>query len=81
MSDFLHHMDYNLPGSSVHWIFQSRILECIAISFSRAPQPSDQTHISSIADIGRQILYCWATLFCHSLKTIFKIYAFQEKLE
>ena len=28
-------MDCNLPGSSVHGIFQARILECIAISFSR----------------------------------------------
>ena len=28
-------MDYSLPGSSVHEIFQARILECIAISFSR----------------------------------------------
>ena len=28
-------MDYNLPGSSVHGIFQARILEWIAISSSR----------------------------------------------
>ena len=28
-------MDYNLPGSSVHEIFQARILERVAISFSR----------------------------------------------
>ena len=28
-------MDYSPPGSSVHVIFQARILECIAISFSR----------------------------------------------
>ena len=27
-------MDYNLPGSSVHGIFQARILEWVAISFS-----------------------------------------------
>ena len=27
--------DYSLPGSSVHGIFQARILEWIAISFSR----------------------------------------------
>ena len=26
-------MDYGLPGSSVHGIFQARILECVAISF------------------------------------------------
>ena len=28
-------MDYSLPGSSVHGISQARILEWIAISFSR----------------------------------------------
>ena len=28
-------MDYSLPGSSVHGIFQARILEWVAISFSR----------------------------------------------
>ena len=27
-------MDYSLPGSSVHGIFQARILEWVAISFS-----------------------------------------------
>ena len=28
-------MDYNLPGFSVHGIFQARVLEWVAISFSR----------------------------------------------
>ena len=28
-------MDYSLPGSSIHWISQARILEQIVISFSR----------------------------------------------
>ena len=28
-------MDYSLPGSSVHGIFQARVLEWAAISFSR----------------------------------------------
>jgi len=27
-------MDYNLPGSSVHGIFQARVLEWVAIAFS-----------------------------------------------
>ena len=27
-------MDCSLPGSSVHWIFQARIVEWVAISFS-----------------------------------------------
>ena len=43
-------MDYNLPGSSVHGIFQARILEWVAISFSRgSAQPRDQTQVSHIA--------------------------------
>ena len=38
------------PGSSVHGIFQARILEWVAISFSRgSSQPKNQTCISCIA--------------------------------
>ena len=49
-------MDCNPPGSSVHEIFQARILEWVAISFSRgSSQPRDRTHVSYI---GRQILPC-----------------------
>ena len=37
-------MDCSLPGSSVHGIFQARVLEWGAISFSRASsQPRDRT--------------------------------------
>ena len=32
---FCNPMDCNLPGSSFHWIFQTRILEWVAISSSR----------------------------------------------
>ena len=40
-------MDCSLPGSSVHGIFQARILEWIAICFSRgSSQPRDQTLVS-----------------------------------
>ena len=43
-------LDYSLPGSSVHGIFQARILEWVAISFPMgSSQPRDQTHVSSIA--------------------------------
>ena len=53
-------MDYSPPGSSVHGIFQARILERVAISYSRGPSPPrDQTHVSCICCIGRQILYHW----------------------
>ena len=35
-------MDYSLPGSSVHGIFQARVLEWVAISFSReSSRPKD----------------------------------------
>ena len=42
-------MDCSLPGSFIHGIFQARILEWIAISFSRGPsQPWDRTPVSHI---------------------------------
>ena len=48
-------MDCSPPGSSVHGIFQARILEGVAISFSRgSSQPRDRTQVSGI--VGR--LYC-----------------------
>ena len=38
------------PGSSVHWILQARILEWVAIPFSkRSSQPRDRTQVSCIA--------------------------------
>ena len=42
--------DYSLPGSSVHGIFQARVLEWVAISFSRgSSRPRDRTQVSHIA--------------------------------
>ena len=42
-------MDHSLPGSSVHGIVQARILEWVAIFYSRvSSQPRDQTCISCI---------------------------------
>ena len=44
-------MDYSLPGSSVHGVFQARVLEWVAISCSRGSSwPRDRTQVSSIAD-------------------------------
>ena len=41
---------WSLPGSSVHEIFQARILKWVAISFSRgSSRPRDQTQVSGIA--------------------------------
>ena len=57
-------------GSSIHGIFQARILGCIAIFYSREfSQPRDWTHVSCISCIGRWILYHWALqrfTHCHS---------------
>ena len=44
-------MDCSLPGSSVHGIFQARVLEWVAISCSRrSSRPRDQTQVSHIAE-------------------------------
>ena len=54
-----HPMDCSLPGSSVHGIFQARILKWASISFSRGSSPlRDQTWVSCIA--GR-CFAVWAT--------------------
>ena len=51
---FCHPMECSPPGSSAHAIFQARILEWVAMSFSRQPfWPRDWTQVSSI---GRQSL-------------------------
>ena len=52
-------LDCSPPGSSVHGISQARILQWVAISFSRGSSwPKDQTQVSYT---GRQVLYCWVT--------------------
>ena len=55
-------MDYSLPDSSVRVILQARILEWVAISFSRGSSPPrDQTHVSYVSCFGRQIFTISAT--------------------
>ena len=52
-------MDCSLPGVSGHGIFQARVLEWGAISFSRgSSRPWDQTRVSRI--VGRRFTF-WAT--------------------
>ena len=52
-------MDHSPPGSSVHGILQSRILQCVAMtSPGGSSQPRGQTCISCV---DRQILYHWST--------------------
>ena len=60
---FFDPIDYSPPVSFVHGVFQARILEWIAISFTRvSSQNKDQTCVSCI---GRWILYHWATGEAH----------------
>ena len=65
-------MDCSLPGSSVHGIFQARVLEWIAISFSRgSSRHRDQTWVSHIA---ARCFTIWATGETSSLfKLLFKM--------
>ena len=59
-------MDCSPPSSSVHGILQARILERVAISFSRgSSQPRDRTQASCIA--GRRFIL-WATRDLSSYK-------------
>ena len=50
VSDFCNPMNCSPPGSSVHESLQSRILEWVAISFSRGSSwPRDRTQVSYMA--------------------------------
>ena len=54
-------MDCSPPGSSVHGIFQARILEWVAISSSRgSSRPRDQTRAACVSCIAR-----WTLLLSH----------------
>ena len=51
-------MDCSQSGSSVHGILQARILEWVAMLFSReSSRPRDWTRISYVSCIARQVLY------------------------
>ena len=57
-SNSLWSMECSSPGSSVHGILQARMLEWVAISYSRESSwPKNQTHILYISCTGRPILY------------------------
>ena len=59
-------MDSITSGSSVHGIFQARILEWVAISSSRRPSwTRDRTRVSCVSCIGRWILYPWVPYAHH----------------
>jgi len=73
-------MDCSLSGSSVHGIFQARVLEWIAISFSRdlpdpgiePRSPALQADAYCLSHQGSQN-YCTVALNSHDSKAVLKI--------
>ena len=64
-------MDGNLLGFSIHGILQARILEWIAISFSRgSSQPRDQTQVSRT---GGRRFNLWASREVVSMETTYQL--------
>ena len=58
-------MDWSLPGSSVHGIFQARILECVAISFSRGSScPRDRSPKSPALEADALPLHHLLEMLC-----------------
>ena len=70
-------IDYSPPGFSLYGIFQTRLLDWVAISSSRvSSQPRDWTHVFCISCTGRQILlpvshlgspWMFLKFWCHPL--------------
>ena len=51
-------VDHSPPGSTVYGFLQARILEWVTMLSSReSSQPRNQTCISYVSCIGRQVLY------------------------
>ena len=79
-------MECSLPVSSVHGIFQARVLEWVAISFSQgSSRPRDQAHVSHIAGghftiwatrdaiIRLKYLCIYASLYSYTMKVYMKV--------
>ena len=59
---FCYSMDYSTPGSPVHGIFQTSILDWVAISSSRESSwARDWTQVSYVSSIGRQVFHHYIT--------------------
>ena len=70
-------MDCSPAGSSVHGIFQARVLEWVAIAFTRGSSPPrDWTRISSVSRIAGRFFSHWAVL-----QRKIKIFKKKENLE
>ena len=71
-------MDYTPPGSSVHGILQARILEWVAIPFSRGSSwPRNRIWVSCVA--GR-FFTVWATREAKGHLNYFSVWAFMNKV-
>ena len=58
-------MDCSLPGSSVHGIFQARVLEWGVIAFSQITATMYQIFISQkLSNIMSFLLKCYINVFC-----------------
>ena len=70
-------MDCSLPGTSIHGIFQARVLEGIATSFFRGPSRSrDRTQVSCIADSLLSEPMGWPTVY--NCLQFFRRYSFMQ---
>ena len=70
-------MDCRLPSSSVHGILQARMLEWIAIPFSKgAFQPRDWTWVFCIADRFFTVGYQGISLLTQNIRSSFFAYLF-----
>ena len=56
-------MDCSLPGSSIHGIFQARVLEWVAIAFSDGPARASQMRVTQ--ELSKYHLTCEALLKSH----------------
>ena len=75
-------MDCCLPGSSIHGIFQARILEWAAISFSRGlKERRSSLRLLSLFSNHKDTLASWWTPFlsCVSLKLTENVFPWPEK--
>ena len=76
MSDSL--CPHSTPGSSVHSVLQTRILEWVVMPSPRgSSQPTDLTHVSCV---GRRILYYKATMEAH-IKSYYISYIFTSQIK
>ena len=62
-------MDCSLPGSSVHGIFQARVLEWVAIAFSECEVYQSTNHLSMIS-----------LIFSFRLTLVFTLIIFKSEL-